>query len=102
MIGGVGAADAAAVRWAVEFAACYSQYEGKTMSQAFLMNQIQQQLQQQGASPGTAREAAKFAVDLYQRGSSMGNADLNTCLKSAGEFAERIEKGFKFKMPGKR
>lgn len=102
MIGGVEAADPAAVRQAVEFSACHSQNEGTTMSQAFLLNQIQQQLQKQGATPGTAREAAKFAVDLYQRGSKMGNADVNTCLKAAGEFAERNEKGFKFKMPGKR
>lgn len=59
--------------------------------------QIIQELQRQGADSGTANVAARHAVELYGMQSRMGNASMAQILKAAGDYAERVQKGFKYR-----
>lgn len=68
------------------------------MSQtAFIERQIVSELQRQGADSGTANVAARHAVELYSMQSRMGNASMAQIMKAAGEFAERTQRGFKYR-----
>lgn len=59
--------------------------------------QIVSELQRQGADSGTANAAARQAMSIYGMQSRMGVASMQQVLKTAGEYAERTQKGFKYK-----
>lgn len=68
------------------------------MSQATAIErQIVSELTRQGADTGTANVAARHAMELYGMQSRMGNASLAQVMKAAGEYAERTQKGFKYR-----
>lgn len=70
----------------------------QAMTQAnAIERQIVSELQRQGADSGTANVAARHALELYNVQSRMGNASLATIMKAAGDYAERTQKGFKYK-----
>ena len=64
--------------------------------------QIVAELQRQGADSGTANVAARHAMSIYAANSRMGTASMQQVLKSAGEYAERTQKGFKFRATTRR
>jgi hypothetical protein len=70
----------------------------KSMNQAdAIERQVVQELQRQGADAGTANVAARHAMEIYQMQSRMGSASLAQVMKTAGEYAERTQKGFKYR-----
>lgn len=98
------AIDVAAMRVAVEGAAvAVTDFAEKLRSMqhmtqsAAIEKMVVAELQRQGADLGTANVAARHALDVYRVNSRMGNASLKAVLKAAGEFAERTQKGFKYR-----
>ena len=98
------AIDVAALRKAVEGSAVVTtgvaneiRRMAHVTQSAAIEKMVVAELQRQGADLGTANVAARHALDVYQVNSRMGNASLKAVLKAAGEFAERTQKGFKFR-----
>jgi len=68
------------------------------MKQADIIEkQIASELQRQGADCGTANTAARHAMSIYHTSSRMGTASMAQVMKTAGEYAERTQKGFKYR-----
>jgi len=76
--------------------------EDLAMNQSSVIEkQIVAALQRQGADSGTANVAARHAMSIYGMQSRMGTASMQQILKTAGEYAERTQKGFKYKARSK-
>lgn len=59
---------------------------------------IVSELQRQGADAGTANMSARHAMSIYGMQSRIGTVSINQVMKTAGEYAERHQKGFKYRV----
>lgn len=65
----------------------------------FIKKQIITELVKQGASPGTAHNAADFAAEHYRISSGLGKDPYSELIYRAGQFAVAHQPGFKYVQP---
>lgn len=65
----------------------------------FLKRQVITELTKQGASPGTAQNAADYAAEHYRISSGLGKDPYAELIYRAGQFAMKHQPEFKYVQP---